>query len=121
MSDKMPKYPEMRHYQRVDMELPVRLEVDGRIIESTTENISCGGMFMPTNTSSPLNEKDLLTAFITLPDAPQKEVRLTGKICRIQKNKDNAVSGLAIQFNGLFDDNHLELDRLIKWKKDILN
>ena len=119
MSEEMPKRPEKRHYQRVDMELPVRLEFDGRTIESTTENISCGGMFLPANTATTLKEHDLLTAFIKLPEN-KKEIRMTGKICRIQRNPDNT-DGLAIQFSGLYDDNHLEIDRLIKWRKHGLN
>lgn len=118
MSEQLPKKPEQRHYQRVDMELPVRLEFDGRVIESTTENISCGGMFLPKNNASSIKKDDLLTAFITLPET-KKEIRMTGKICRIQKNADNT-SALAIQFSGQ-DENHPDIDHLIRWRRHGLN
>lgn len=106
LSDK----PEKRYYKRLEEELPVQLKIAGEIIETTTQNISCGGMFLP-NVCDKLEHHKELEAFITLPEAG-KPVRLAGRVLRIEKNPCAA----AIEFSGLYDDNHLEIDRYIKWK-----
>lgn len=114
MSKGLPKRAEQRHYKRIDSELPVKLETGGQSIESTTENISCGGMFLP-NIQTDLKEDDTLTAFITLPE-DCKVVKMSGRVCRVRNNTDSQDSGVAIQFSGLYDENHLEIDRYVKWK-----
>ncbi len=117
MKDNLPKRPEKRNYQRLDLELPVRLEVDGQEIVSNTQNISCGGMFLPTDESETklFNEEKELTAFITIPDEC-KVVKLSGRIRRVQRKSDFDPAGIAIQFSGLYDENFLEIDRYLKWK-----
>lgn len=114
MSDDFPKKPEQRHYKRIDLELPVRLEMDGRQVESTTQNISCGGMYLA-NVQEGLQEDGNVVAFITLPESP-KVVRLVGRVCRTEKNPEAASHNYAIEFGGLYDDNHMSIDQLIKNK-----
>lgn len=114
MKNDFPKTPEQRHYKRVDLQLPVKIEIDGVVLESTTENVSCGGMFMPVSQKQ-FELQDTLVATLSLPEGHKKEVKLKGEVCRVSKNTDNSVGGIAVQFSGLYDENHLELDRLIKW------
>ncbi|MBF0106677.1 MAG: PilZ domain-containing protein [Deltaproteobacteria bacterium] len=114
MSDGIPSRPEKRKYTRLDVELPVRLEHNGKEIESTTENISCGGMFLPIFNEA-VRADENLTAFISMPEG-SRVVKLAAKICRVNTNLQGNVSGVAVQFSGLYDDNHLEIDRYIKWK-----
>lgn len=118
MSEKLPKNPEQRHYKRLDEELPVQLEINGRLIESTLQNISCGGMFLP-HVQIDIPKDAELKAQIALPetsDSSSKTVKLSGRIIRINPSVNHADSAVAIQFNGLYDENHLEIDRYIKWK-----
>jgi len=117
MSDDFPKGPEKRNYQRVELELPVRLEVAGQEIQTTTENISCGGMFLPTpiQAEDSFVEDQVITAFISIPDQ-NKVIKMAGSITRVHKKYNADTVGLAIQFSGLYDDNRLEIDRFLKWK-----
>lgn len=117
MSDednKLPKNPEKRHYQRIDLELPVDLEVNGEKVSATTENISCGGMFLP-NISAEIKEKQEVITFIRLPDRSQS-IRLPAKISRVEKKLKEAQKNIAVQFHGLYDDNLMAIDHYIKWK-----
>src|SRR3989339_1318078 len=118
MSDSLPKHSEKRNFQRMDLELPVRIEVEGKQIETNTQNISCGGMFLPIGNpeaAEKLKEEGGLLAYITIPEQ-YKTVQLAGRIKRIQRNSDRDPVGVAIQFSGLFDDNFLEIDRYLKTK-----
>lgn len=112
MSEGFPKNPEKRHYKRIDAELPVRLEMNGQEIQSTTQNISCGGMFLnsPQNFVKP---EDSVVAFITLPGT-QRAVKLNGRVCRIETQADS--TGAAIEFSGLYDENHQHIDQFVKNK-----
>lgn len=115
MSDEdngFPKTPEKRHYQRVDLELPVEIEVDGRKVSATTGNVSCGGMYLPNLQGEFPEARDVIT-FINLPDRAAA-IRLNAKITRIENAQD--AGGVAVEFDGLYDDNRLEMDRYLKWK-----
>lgn len=114
MSENFPKKPEKRNYQRLDLELPVQIEIDGRRMDTTTENISCGGMFLP-SLPEDLKQNADITAEITIPEM-QKSIKMSGTVLRVQKNPAHRGSGAAVQFTGLYDDNHLTIDRYIKWK-----
>lgn len=116
--DGFPKSPEKRHYQRIDLELPVVLEYNGTEIKSTTHNISCGGMFLP-NGEHQFKQDEPVVAFLSLPDAA-KTVKLNGRVCRIVGEATSTdPSGVAIEFNGLYDENQFAVDRFVK--KNLLN
>ena len=40
-------HPEKRNHRRLDVDLDVNLVIDGKRIDTTATNISCGGMFVP--------------------------------------------------------------------------
>jgi uncharacterized protein (TIGR02266 family) len=111
-SIKFPKDPEKRYYQRLDLEVPVKLECDGQSIDGTTENISCGGMFLPNLNTPELTGKPL-TVFLQLPEHTQM-VKLSGRVARVENQADGQAKGVAIEFSGLYDDNRLEIDSFIK-------
>jgi hypothetical protein len=118
MTNPFSKGPEKRNYKRLELELPVKLEVDGHEIETSTENISCGGMFLPVKKKkglTGLKEYDELTAFITIPDEC-RSIKLTACVNRVQRNTERTPIGVAIEFCGLFDENHLEISRYLKTK-----
>ncbi len=112
--NQFPKNPEKRHYQRLELELPVEIEVDGEKVSATTENVSCGGMYLP-NLNLNLADKQEFTAFINLPDRAEA-VRLKAKILRVVQGLSDGPRGVAVEFDGLYDDNRLAIDRYIKWK-----
>ena len=112
--NRIPKVPEKRHYQRLQCELPVRLEYDGEAVSATSDNVSCGGMFLPINNIN-VSEDQPIVAFINLPESA-RAVRLTARIKRIEKDPDNKFKGVALEFEGLYDSNRLEIDRYVKWR-----
>lgn len=118
MSDQdnqFPKTPEKRHYQRIDMELPVEIEHGGKRVSATTENVSCGGMFLP-NMDADFTELQDVVTFINLPERAEA-IRLTAQVRRVENSPaDGGRPGIAVEFSGLYDDNRLEIDRYIKWK-----
>lgn len=97
------------------MELPVEIEHEGKRVSATTENVSCGGMFLPNMHDDFSEEQDVVT-FINLPDR-SAAIRLTAQVRRVESSpEDGGKPGIAVEFNGLYDDNRLEIDRYIKWK-----
>lgn len=106
MTENFFERPERRNYKRLDVNLDVDLTIDGKRVHSTSANISCGGMFLPTN-KSPIRETTV-RVILHLPDS-EKPVQLMGEVSRVE-------GGLAIKFNGLYDDNFLAIDRFIKNK-----
>lgn len=114
-NNQFPKTPEKRHYQRIDMELPVEIEVDGKKVSASTENVSCGGMFLPNLAGEYCEDQDVV-AFVSLPGR-SAAVRLSARVRRVEEAEDPGLhNGVALQFDGLYDDNRLEIDRYIKWK-----
>lgn len=106
--------PEKRHYQRVEIQLDIAIEFDGRKIDVTTGNVSCGGMFLP-EMDLELNLSDNVTAFINLPNHTET-IRLPAQVRRIEPCLESKKIGVAFEFNRLYDDNRLHIDRFIKWK-----
>ena len=111
---KMPKYTEKRHYQRLDCELPVVLETNGQKIKTTAENVSCGGMFLPFENGEVIKDQEFVT-FIQLPNRSEA-IRLAAKVRRLEKDLTDKVKGIAVEFQGLYDNNRLEIDRYVKGK-----
>lgn len=114
--NKMPTVPEKRHYKRLKCELPVVLEFDGETISATSQNMSCGGMYLPLqNDTFVENKPPKIIAQIMLPDRIEC-IKLPAKISRFEKDIQNKLKGVALEFEGLYDNNRLEIDRFIKWK-----
>lgn len=115
MAENFFERPERRNYRRLDVNLDVDLTIDGKKVKSTSANISCGGMFLPTN-KSPIKEKSIQVV-LHLPDI-QKPVKFKGEVARVEERSffKKRKRGLAIKFNGLYDDNFLAIDRFIKNK-----
>ena len=111
---KFPKVVEKRFHKRLDCELPVELFFDGKAVLATTANVSCGGMFMPLKKGD-AKENAPITVVLTLPEQ-QKSVRIAGEIARVENQESQVLEGVAVRFNGLYNDNILMLERFIKAK-----
>lgn len=119
MGDDIFVKPEKRQYQRVDVSLPVNLKVSGKEIPSITENISCGGMLLrlaPVQTHATIQANSPLEAQITLAGTTEKIIHMQGRVIRVDTAQDGERRA-AIEFSGLYDENMMEIDHLVKWNK----
>ena len=104
-----PSGPERRIHQRIDAALEVEIVADGKKIPATTENISCGGMYLATH--KPFIDDCAIKLAFKLPDE-QKKIQMKGEVIRTSNEK-----GLAIRFNqNLDNENLLAISRFIKNK-----
>lgn len=102
---------EKRIFRRVDSELKVSLFYEGKKIPAKATNISCGGIYLNLKSKNYGFNKDLEVA-IHLPNR-KNPVVLVGEIIR-QHNGD--CSGVALKFQGLYNDMVLEIEKYIKSK-----
>ena len=85
--------------------------IEGKKISASTSNISCGGMYLPMPPESALQEKTGLEITLNLPSV-NKPVKVMGEVNRI----DGDSQGVAVEFQGLYDDNILAIERFIRSK-----
>lgn len=97
---------EKRIFSRLDAEVGVEIEASGQTLLGQTRNISCGGLFLQVDPKK-VGGQDELSMAIHLPNS-QKPVKIIGEICRSESD------GLAIQFQGLYNDNILAIEKFIK-------
>jgi len=103
-------YIEKRIFRRVDAELPVDLELGEETVHSTSSNISCGGMFLLIDPEK-LSDRQKLDVAIHLPNR-KNPVKMTAEILRSDQDR----RGIAVQFQGLYNDNLLEIEKFVKGK-----
>lgn len=106
-------FPEKRHHQRLSINLGVGILINGKKLNVVTENISCGGMYLPVKKTDLENPSKEIEMVLSLPDN-EKPVKLIGEIARIDKSTHR--EGVAIQFKGLYDENRMAIDRFVKNK-----
>lgn len=104
-------YIEKRIFRRVDAEVDVDLDMGESSLKATSSNISCGGMFLRIDPHQ-VDGKQQIDLVIHLPNR-QKPVKLTGEILR---SETNSRLGVAVQFQGLYNDNILEIEKFVKGK-----
>lgn len=100
---------EKRESPRVDVHLPVTLRHNGKLIPATTENVSCGGMYL----SSPTGEVMLggnIEVILDLTEI-ERDVTLRGSVVRVDSQDDGK---MAIQFVNLLSGGHSSLQRFLK-------
>ena len=105
--------PERRNYKRLDIELPVTIMVEGARVVTETQNLGGGGLFVapcPEGLPVQVNETSQITIQFELPD-DGRQVKIKGAIARLDADERD---GLAIQFIGLPDSNHLAIQRFVK-------
>lgn len=108
-----PSGPERRIHQRIDAALEVEIVADGKKIPATTENISCGGMYIATH--KPFIDESAIKLAFKLPNE-QKKIQMNAEVVRTSNN-EKTPSGVAIRFNQHLDnENLLAISRFIKNK-----
>ena len=103
---------EKRLFQRLEIGLEVELLVDGSPIKATTANISCGGLFLTLDPNQLKKDKEF-SVLIHLPNR-NKPVQMVGQILRRESDHRK---GVAVKFQGLYNDNVLALEQFIKSKR----
>lgn len=95
-------YPIKRRYRRFDLRLPVHLSfpVDGslRDVDTTTKNVSVGGMLLQTVEAIPLHSQVNLTMDVRISQS-RRRVRLTaqGEVIRVQPGGEDGGFAIAIE------------------------
>ncbi len=99
---------EKRLFKRLEVGLDVELIVEGQPVSATTENISCGGLFLKIDPEKVTQDHNLAVV-IHLPNRG-RPVELTAEILRREKEPQ----GVALKFEGLYNDNILAIEQFIK-------
>ncbi|MBX7149168.1 PilZ domain-containing protein [bacterium] len=112
--DQILSRPERRNYERLDTSLDVEIVIEGKRINTTATNLSCGGLFLPIGKAA-LKERTDMEVILSIPNI-QKPVKLIGEVARIQNKSffGGRPEGVGIQFTGLYDDNMMAIDKFIK-------
>lgn len=100
---------EKRIFRRLNAEISVDLELEEATLQAKTSNISCGGLFLRVDPSK-IGKTQELNLAIHLPSR-KHPIKLTGEILR---SENGIRQGIAVQFQGLYNDNILEIDRYVK-------
>ncbi|MFH2009951.1 MAG: PilZ domain-containing protein [bacterium] len=94
-----------RAQQRFDIEIPVELTIEGRVLTTTTRNISLGGLFL--NLTEPVPFGSTVGLKFELPDLDHP-VEVEGHVRWVQPDV-----GLGVQFAGVRAKVVWALQRLI--------
>lgn len=97
---------EKRIFRRLKTEVKVDLEFPGKTVKAATRNISCGGMFLRVDPKK-MNGQNEVHLAIHLPNR-EKPVQLIGAVRRSETD------GVAVEFQGLYNDNILAIERFVK-------
>ncbi len=100
---------EKRIFRRINADVKVDLQIENRTLNTTASNISCGGMFLLVDPKQ-VDPQQALHLAIHLPNR-QKPVKLTGEVLR---RETDSRQGIAVQFQGLYNDNILEIEKFVK-------
>ncbi|MFH0799811.1 MAG: PilZ domain-containing protein [Pseudomonadota bacterium] len=100
---------EKRRHQRLDVNLPVTLRHDGRLIPATALNISCGGMFIRAN--DPGLKANASVEIIFDLGARQKDLSMRGRITHVVTSADATDAG--VQFTNLFSVSHKAIEEYL--------
>ncbi|PIR21345.1 MAG: hypothetical protein COV45_00955 [Deltaproteobacteria bacterium CG11_big_fil_rev_8_21_14_0_20_47_16] len=100
---------ERRESARIDVNLPVTLRHNGKLIPATAENVSCGGMRLnaATNNVVPGGHVEVVLDLGEM----EKDVTLRGTVVRLDAQDQKKV---AIQFVNLLSNGHASLQRFLK-------
>lgn len=104
---------ERRRYHRLDVDLPVTLRYQGRLIPATALNISCGGVCLSTEEAE-LEEADNAEVILDLGQT-ELDVSVRGQVVRVSEGKNKKIG---IQFTNLFSVGHQTIERYIKQHKN---
>ena len=111
MNEAILNFIEKRIFRRLDTDVSVELELKNRTVKTTALNISCGGMFLKLDPKQ-VSEEDQVQVVVHLPNR-DKPVKLSGEITR---SETGSRRGVGVQFQGLYNDNILAIERYVKSK-----
>ncbi len=99
-------HSEKRLFKRLEIGVEVELVINGSPIKATTANISCGGLFLMMDPERVKKDQDL--SFVIHLPTQKRPVEVAGQVLRQEQE------GVAVKFNGLYNDNILAIEKFIK-------
>lgn len=101
---------EKRIFRRLNAEIPVDVEMEHKTIHTTTSNICCGGMFLKVDPTQIAGKRRSFELVVHLPNH-KSPVRL---IAEVQRKEKGIRHGVAVKFEGLYNDNILAIEKFVK-------
>ena len=108
MSDKFPR--ERRRHERLNVELPVTIRYNGRLIPATALNLSCGGVQLDAKNVD--LEKDGKVELVVDLSAHDTDVSLRGEVAWAEVIDQK--TRLGIKFTNLFAVGHEAVQRYLR-------
>lgn len=100
---------EKRRHNRLDVNLPVTIRHDGKLVPATALNLSCGGMYLETDGET-ISENSTVEVTFDL-DADNRDVSLCGVIARIERSQKPRIG---VQFANFFSAGHTALREFLR-------
>lgn len=112
MSTNRPASPsERRRHGRHELKIPVDYSAVDAFFSEFTSNINEGGMFIETDSPSPLDESVALE--FRLPGL-EEPVRVSGRVAWISDGKAETPAGMGIEFHDLPPDVRRTINELVR-------
>lgn len=100
---------EKRRHKRLSIDVPVTIRSGGNLIPATALNVSCGGIYLKTETHG-INENSTIEVTFDL-DGENKDVSLSGVVTRVDGSPK---SGIGVQFGNFFSASHKALREFLR-------
>jgi c-di-GMP-binding flagellar brake protein YcgR len=100
---------ERRTQPRLDVDLPVTLRYDGRLIPATALNVSSGGMCLsvPEREFRDDGEMEIILDLSSV----ERDITVRGKVVRYE---DNVSKRIGLQFTNLYTVGHRSIENFLK-------
>ena len=101
---------EKRRYRRLDVNLPVTLRHNGRLLPATMLNVSCGGMHLKAEAAD-LTSDGAIEVIFDL-GGEKRDLSMRGRITRVEAGAEEANVG--VEFTNLFSLSHKAIQEYLR-------
>lgn len=98
---------EKRRHKRLAIDVPVTIRSQGKLIPATAVNVSCGGMYLKTETKDIAENSSIEVTFDL--DSENKDISLSGTVARV-----DSILGFGVQFGNYFSASHKALREFLR-------
>jgi uncharacterized protein (TIGR02266 family) len=106
-----PSHSDRRRSEREDLKIPVDYSAVDAFFSEFTTNVNEGGMFIATETPSPLDSEVALE--FRLPGL-ERPVNISGRVAWISDGKGESPVGMGIEFHELVPEVRLTINDLVR-------
>ncbi|MFH1874331.1 MAG: PilZ domain-containing protein [Pseudomonadota bacterium] len=93
---------EKRRHKRLDLQIPVTVRCNGKLLPATATNVSVGGMCIKTEAFDDVKKDDLVEVYFDL-DEKRRDLSLRGAIARVNGSADH---NIGVQFGNFHSESH---------------